>query len=407
MASPPFPVAEALKDVDWKELGDRHLCDSCLGRLVAHLGHGMTNLERGAIMRPLVESPAAEVCWLCEGLLTEVDKFAALVLRELEGWEWRTFLVGSRVAPDVAAREEELWTAVGSLHAEPLKTEINREVGKRVEALSGKVAEFERPDIAAILDTAFDVVQLQISSLFIYGRYRKLTRGIPQTRWPCRRCQGKGCEHCGGKGKMYETSVEEIVASRVMEQSGGSGHALHGLGREDIDARMLGRGRPFVVEILNPRRRSIDLVKAEVAVNSSGAVEVSDLRFSSRSEVVALKSAACDKTYRLLVRLASPLNDEKVKEGIASLLGSPVAQRTPHRVSHRRADKIRERMIKSIEMTKFDGSLLELVVRAEAGSYVKELVHGDRGRTEPSLAGALGIPCEVLELDVLEVHDEE
>ncbi len=68
---------------------------------------------------------------------------------------------------------------------------------------------------------------------------------------------------------------------------------------------------------------------------------------------------------------------------------------------------MRERRVKSVEMKMLDGALLELIVRTEAGSYVKELVHGDQGRTQPSLAGALGIPCEVLELDALEVHDGE
>ena len=402
-----FPLDEAVADIAWSQLGDRHLCDACLGRLAGHLGHGMTNKERGAQIRMHLGFTEAAQCWLCDGLTTEVDKFAGLVLRAMEGWEWRSFLIGSRIAPDVAAREEELWTAVGSVHAEPLKTEINREVGKRIESLTGRPAEFEHPDIVALIDTAFDVIKLQVTSLFIYGRYRKLVRGIPQTKWPCKRCQGKGCEHCGGKGKMYESSVEEVIANVIMEQSGGSGHALHGLGREDVDARMLGRGRPFIVEILNPRMRSIDLVKVEVAVNSSGSVDVSDLRFTDRNEVVALKDRTCDKTYRILVRLSTPTDEEKVKKGIASLLDSPVAQRTPIRVSHRRADKVRERRIKGIEIAMLEGPLLELVIRAEAGSYIKELVHGDQGRTEPSLAGTLGIPCEVLELDVLEIHDGE
>jgi tRNA pseudouridine synthase 10 len=402
-----FPLEEAIKDIAWKELGDRRLCDPCLGRLTGHLGHGMSNEERGTQLRQALGLAITELCWLCDGLVTEVDKFAGLVLKSMEGLEWQSFLIGSRIAPDVAAREEELWTAVGSVHAEPLKTEINREVGKKIESFTGRPAEFEHPDIVALIDTAFDAVQLQVTSLYIYGRYRKLVRGIPQTKWPCKRCRGKGCEHCGGKGKMYESSVEEVIANVVMEQSGGTGHALHGLGREDIDARMLGSGRPFIVEILNPRRRSIDLVKVEIAVNSSGTVEVSDLKFTNRKEVVALKDRTCDKTYRILIRLSSPTAEEKVKKGIASLLASPVAQRTPIRVSHRRADKVRERRIKGIDMTMLEGSLLELVIRAEAGSYVKELVHGDQGRTEPSLAGILGVPCEVLELDVLEVHDGE
>jgi len=45
-------------------------------------------------------------------------------------------------------------------------------------------------------------------------------------------------------------------------------------------------------------------------------------------------------------------------------------------------------------------------VRGESGIYVKELIHGDRGRTQPSMAELLGRSCEVVELDVLDVHDD-
>ena len=49
-----FPLEEAIKDIAWKELGDRQLCDPCLGRLVGHLGHGMSNKERGTLLRPVL-----------------------------------------------------------------------------------------------------------------------------------------------------------------------------------------------------------------------------------------------------------------------------------------------------------------------------------------------------------------
>ena len=45
-------------------------------------------------------------------------------------------------------------------------------------------------------------------------------------------------------------------------------------------------------------------------------------------------------------------------------------------------------------------------VRAQAGTYIKEFVHGDEGRTVPNLGSLLGCqePAQILELDVLEIH---
>jgi tRNA pseudouridine synthase 10 len=46
-------------------------------------------------------------------------------------------------------------------------------------------------------------------------------------------------------------------------------------------------------------------------------------------------------------------------------------------------------------------------IHGAGGLYVKELVSGDDGRTEPSLAGLLGVGARVTDLDVLSVEGED
>jgi tRNA pseudouridine synthase 10 len=205
---------------------------------------------------------------------------------------------------------------------------------------------------------------------------------------------------------MYPTSVEEIIASPAMQQSGGTDHSFHGMGREDIDALMLGEGRPFVLEVKNPRRRTLDLVSMARAVAAGGAVEVSELRPASPEDIRALKEDRCDKSYRIAAEMSPSIPLGKLKEGVASLEASEILQRTPARVSHRRADRVRARKIREAKVLSYDGSTAEILLRAEAGTYVKELMHGDEGRTKPSLAEILGTGVRVKELDVLRVHDE-
>ena len=397
-------ILAAARSVDWRALGDRSLCDYCLGRLFGKLGHGFTNAERGRMVREMA-TIADGPCWVCGSFTSRYDDLARLVARKLEPWEFETFRIGSKIDFEMAAREESLWAGLALTGPEPLKAEVNREVGKRVSDLFGKEAALERPDLVAVLDTGFDHVDLQVNPLYLRGRYRKLSRGVPQTRWPCRRCRGKGCDRCGGTGKMYPTSVEEVIAAEVMRESGGTGHALHGMGREDVDARMLGRGRPFILEIKEPRKRRIDLDASVRRINESGIVEVDRLAPSTGADVVALKEDRAAKTYRVLLRMAPPVDEAKLKGTLPVLVGEPIAQRTPGRVVHRRADTTRARRLLSAEVVGVEGDRAELRVTAEAGTYIKEWVHGDGGRTRPSLAERLGAACEVLELDVLDVHD--
>jgi tRNA U54 and U55 pseudouridine synthase Pus10 len=66
-------------------------------------------------------------------------------------------------------------------------------------------------------------VEVKLRSVYVYGRYTKLERGIPQTRWPCRSCKGRGCDRCGGTGRQFPTSVEELIEELGVEIKGPGG----------------------------------------------------------------------------------------------------------------------------------------------------------------------------------------
>ena len=399
---PPSDVAERVR----RGLAKTPLCLSCLGRLFAKVDTGLTNRERGRRALASLGLDRSDTCWLCEGLMEEIPRFADLVAAALEGWEFESFLVGSRVDPDVLNREEILWAELGLDTYEPIKAEVNREVGKRLEGRLQQPVEFQRPTVTAVIDTMMDHVDLQVAPLHLYGRYRKLA-SMPQTRWPCGECRGVGCATCEYRGTRYAESVEEVIAAAVMPRLEGEDHRFHGMGREDIDARMLGRGRPFVLEIRRPRRRALDIEAVADEVNRGGRVHVAGLRPSSKKEVVAIKALRSEKSYGVQVRLGTALSLAKVQEAVAALKNKEIVQRTPARVSHRRADRERVKRVVDAEVLRVDGAEVELRIRAEAGTYIKELVHGDEGRTRPSLAALLKTEAHVERLDVLEVHDEE
>jgi tRNA pseudouridine synthase 10 len=261
--------------------------------------------------------------------------------------------------------------------------------------------------LSFIIDLERDRIELRVLSLYIYGRYRKLVRGIPQTRWPCRLCQGEGCEACGFTGKQYPESVEELVAAPFLTAAGAEKAHLHGAGREDIDARMLGTGRPFVLEVLSPRCRTLDLSSLQEVVNSgsSGKVEVSGLHFVLRETVPLVKETHAEKTYRARASFESEVTQDDLARALSSLVGM-IHQRTPVRVSHRRADLVRKRRLLDANGTLLSPHEADLTLRGEGGLYIKELVSGDGGRTVPSLSERLGIASRVAELDVIDVTSE-
>ncbi len=416
------------------------VCDSCLGRPFAERSFGLTNAERGRALRTTLaleedepyepDDPAD--CWVCEGYCGTVDAIAETVVAELEGVDFRTYQVGSKVPPLLEENEALLREDAG-LEAdvgESLKREMNREVGRRVGAKTGGEVGFERPDVLAVVDLrAFDpleaigtvtshAVDLQVNPAFVYGRYRKLERDIPQTEWPCRECGGSGvqlgddgeepCEYCGGSGYLYDTSVEQVVRPHVVEAMDGDEGTFHGAGREDVDARMLGDGRPFVLEVKRPRVRRPDVAALEAQINEAaeGAIEVEGLQLATYGMVERVKEHDASKRYRADVEFDEPVEEAAFETALEELEGTTVEQYTPQRVDHRRAGLTRERTVYGIDGDLSDPTHAEVRLHGEGGLYVKELISGDDGRTEPSLAGLLGTGAEVTALDVTGVAGE-
>jgi tRNA pseudouridine synthase 10 len=389
-------------------LGAGPICDECLGRPFARVGRGLANAERGqAIRASLSELGKSGLCWVCGGLFDRAVAWADRAARRVVEIEFDTYLFGVRLPPRLEEMEAFFDERFPGDEGESLKHAFNRVVGKGFEARLERPATvgFTAPDVSFVIDLASDQLHVHVASLYIYGRYRKLARGIPQTKWPCRRCRGRGCASCGFTGKQYLESVEEWIAAPLLEAAGAEAAVLHGAGREDIDARMLGDGRPFVLELLAPRRRTLDLPALCDDVNDRavGKVEVSSLSFVDRDKVALLKELHATKRYRALVEFEEPVSSERLDEALSALCGE-IEQRTPHRVSHRRGDRVRHRRLLSAsgEVESARRAVLEL--ESEGGLYIKELVSGDGGRTNPNLSDRLGTDALVTELDVLEVR---
>jgi len=309
-------------------------------------------------------------------------------------YEFGSFLIGSVLPPRL---EPEI--------AERARRYLNSRVGTYLAGLwPERRVDFDRPELRFRLDVASVEVTVEPAPCFVAGRYRKLARGMPQSRWPCRACRGEGCARCGHSGRRYRESVEEWIAGPVLRVTGGLRMRMHAMGREDRDARMLGRGRPFVLEVVHPRRRTLHVEDLPAAVHdvSRGRVAVRDLRPADRTWVAAVKGARPPKTYRAVVSVGGGTPPD-AGERLARLAGARIHQRTPRRVAHRRIDRERRRILHELRVEEI-GDRLVVHLTAEAGLYVKELVSGDEGRSSPSFAGLLGRACRCVELDVLDVH---
>jgi len=173
---------------------------------------------------------------------------------------------------------------------------------------------------------------------------------------------------------------------------------------------MLGSGRPFLVELLNVRSipSEIEVQQIEDRINNSETkyVRVRNLKLVGNEIWSMMREGEAEKQkqYAALIWTSRELAENDL-HNISVTKEMEIVQKTPIRVLHRRSPLERKRIIHWMEIEKVAGSsnyyLLQLCT--QAGTYIKEFVHGDLGRTHPSIGTILGCRAEILQLDVTDV----
>lgn len=270
------------------------------------------------------------------------------------------------------------------------KKQLKINIGQNLEKILRKKVDFKNPDILIEINLKEKKINYQIKPLYIYGRYQKIKPGIPQTKW---------------HKKRYQTSVQEEIGDIILKYTKGDNHSFHGCGREDIDVLMLGNGRPFVLEIKNPKIRKINLKEIQKEINKTSLlVKVSNLEFTTKEKIKQLKQVKPDKIYQAIVQLEKKTKKEELINTEKLLSNIVINQKTPIRVLKRRTDLTRNKKIYYFKLIKFNSLTPTFEIKSQSGTYIKELISGDQGRTKPSLSEILNQKCYVKKLIVKKIE---
>ncbi|KAB1266822.1 putative tRNA pseudouridine synthase Pus10 [Camelus dromedarius] len=216
-------------------------------------------------------------------------------------------------------------------------------------------------------------------AVFVAGRYNKYSRNLPQTPWII-----------DGQRKL-ESSVEELISEHLLTVFKAESFNFSSSGREDVDVRTLGNGRPFAIELVNPHRAhftSQEIKELQQKINNSEAI-------GHMKEGEEEKT----KTYSALIWTNKAIQRKDI-EFLDDIKDLKIDQKTPLRVLHRRPLAVRTRIIHSMETHYVDEHHFRLYLKTQAGTYIKEFVHGDFGRTRPNIGSLMDVTADILELDV-------
>jgi len=410
------------------------LCDHCLGRLFAKKGRGLGNDERGRAFKTLLsiqlyeaikeeplkaknivktlarngggpllslyktlygESIGVEKCYICEGRLSHkyFNELAEIAIEILREYNASSFLIGVSISQETRYRELNVIDEIGIDYSESIKNEIKREVGKIVRDKTGIEPDFEKPDVVIIFEFETNDYRVIVNPVLLEGYYWKKARNISHTIWI-----SKGV-------KQYPYSLQEFFNDSLRELFDAEEVVLHASGREDVDARMLGTGRPMVIEIKNPKFRLVDKELLN-SILCSDVIEAIITKDSSRSRIKYLKTELSKKTkvYRALVYVNKKVSQKDLEKLEEFFKNRTIRQLTPTRILRRKKEHERIRKVYEVKARLVSDNLFEALIRADGGLYIKELISGDNDRTNPSFSSVLGAEAYCIELDVIGVE---
>ncbi|MFQ5920457.1 MAG: tRNA pseudouridine(54/55) synthase Pus10 [Nitrososphaerales archaeon] len=362
---------------------DYGLCARCLSRQLSLPRRGRTT---GMKTKKYGKSNAGQ-CHICRGLMDSTADLLALILDSLQGYQFRTFLIGAMLPQQILEREDEVRARFKVRGRENIKSDLTRELGKLLGSTTGTVVDYLRPDVNINLDLKKREVAVRSRPIYLFGRYVKNVRGLKQKQERCGLCRGKGCGECGNTGLAGFDSVEGIILKKLVESFGCSGAKFAWVGGEDKESLVLNEGRPFFVKVVNPKARFADpgRISFEDGVRARFLKEVGSfpdrpLRFRVRVKLVV----ECDQNVdsASLERLRE-LNNASVKF-----------------IGKRKREVSKN--IHELDAAKASENLLEVLMLVDSGLTIKQFVGGDG--VEPNISQLLGCKATCKYFDVLDVQ---
>ncbi len=332
------------------------------------------------------ESP--DRCYICRGLMDSLYSILGRIVEAVEGYEFKTFLIGATLPTQIYEREDAIRARLKIRGRESAKSQLTSELGMRLARMNGKKVEYMKPDITiyVTIDKENKVeVAVKSRPLVLSGRYVKKSRGLPQKQDRCPSCKGKGCDSCSYSGLSGYGSVEGLIAKGLAEKTGGQMPKFSWMGGEDQNSLVLGGGRPFYARVFNPKRRKLKRIRIkDGGVQATLSVIDNEPELQPHFRVKTKIHGRCEKG----------LAGQEMKN-LNSLAGTEVTFESRSKMAIKKIHSARAR--------KIDDNQFLLTVVTDGGLMIKQFVGGEE-YMKPNISEILGAKCECITFDILDIE---
>lgn len=249
-----------------------------------------------------------------------------------------------------------------------------------------KRVNFRNPDMTVLVNLVSGEIDLNPKPLFVYGRYLKMTRGLPQ-------------KHRKYAALLKEGSIEQILAQRLTESFNAKGAKFTWVGGESTESLVLGSGRPFYAEIIEPKLRHID--ESEIFKEKDKGVILKEMMIMDEKP---------KKSPNFKVKVSAHVKfDEEVDEERFNILKERLQNSEVKVVPLRK--KAFMKKIYDFNLERINGKEAKIMFECDGGLNIKRFISGsdsDVGKDlleiSPSVSEIIGIKANCDTFDILDVE---
>ena len=364
-----------------KILREYDLCVNCLDRLSSNK-HRIRSNKIGKKIRK-----KSTKCYICKNMFSNIQEHINKMLEISSDYQFSTFHTGAILRPSYVDKDDSIRSKFQLKGIDSIKTELTRQINKRFEKKTKKKIDYQNPDITFTINFKNDSYEIRSKPIYLFGRYTKNIRDFPQKQKSCENCNGKGCVSCDQHGILNFDSVEGKISEYVFQKFGAKQAKITWIGGEDKQSLVLGKGRPFFVKLVNPKKRKITPAKK---INLE-QISIFNLKIIEQipKEPIQFKS-------KIDIQIVT---DDKVN---SSILKNLKLIKNSLIIVHEKTGRESKKTVYNLSYNKISSNSFRLDLTVDGGLPIKRFVEGNS--VSPNVSQILDLQCKCKEFDFYDIE---
>ena len=362
------------------------LCDYCLGRFFIKKTSFTSVKKLGKEIRNLINTKDEVQCYICKNIFSFSDFYVKIMLDASDKYQFSTILVGTILKQSITERDDKIRSDFSLRGVDSIKTLVTRELEKKFTKSTHSTVDHLSPDITLTMNCKTDHCDVKARHLFLYGRYTKSKRGLPQKQKSCDDCHGRGCLFCDNHGIVSFDSIEGKISKFLYKKFQTDHIKFTWIGSEDRESLVLGNGRPFFTKLLSPKKHDVLLPKK----SQQDEIIIHDIR---KIDHIPKGTIPFKSKITLLIKAKNKITSRKLKE-LKHLGDIPITVTDERGIRHKK-------IIYNLKYKKESTRSFFVILEVDGGLPIKRFVEGIN--VDPSISKILDTKCTCIRFDINQI----